>query len=203
MEVCITRNNWDILPRPRTALQDLRPRLAAKMSFGTYSQNAVIPDSGWLNIIQTMAVALWCSRYYYSTTSFHTAKTQVLRRFKPCLRRVWNSRWWESLTMFSVGNKAKRFWSANLLQKQFITIIFIIIIKDFVSIQSHSHCWCYHYLIMRVFCRVFLLKVRLCKRKNKLCMDFAPTKFPVNVLWSIFASNISLIIVCNVWIKCR
>ena len=42
---------------------------------------------------------LWCNGYHYCTTSFNQAWTQVLRRFKPCSRRVGDSRWWGSLTM--------------------------------------------------------------------------------------------------------
>lgn len=141
-------------------------------------------------------------------TCFYIAQYNFLLRpvkfyTASCSRPVGDSWLWGSLSIVRLEIRLNAFRRSNILQKQFITIIFIIIIKDFVSIQSHPHYWCYHYLIIRVFCRVFLLKVRLCKRKNKLCMDFAPTKFPVNVLSSIFASNISLIIVCNVWIKCR
>ena len=37
-------------------------------------------------------VAPWCSGYHYCTTSFNWAWTQVLRRSKPCSRRVRDSR---------------------------------------------------------------------------------------------------------------
>ena len=47
------------------------------------------------------------------TTSFNLAWTQVLRGFKPCSRRVGDSRWWRSLTMVPAGNKAKRLSSVN------------------------------------------------------------------------------------------
>ena len=58
-------------------------------------------------------VALWCSGNHYCTTSFNKAWTQVLRRFKSCLRRVGDSRWWGSLTMVPAGNKAKRLSLVN------------------------------------------------------------------------------------------
>ena len=58
-------------------------------------------------------MAPWCSGYHYCTTSFNEAWTQVLRRFKPCSRRVGDSRWWGSLTMVPAGNKAKRLSSVN------------------------------------------------------------------------------------------
>ena len=58
-------------------------------------------------------VASWCSGYHYCTTSCSEAWHQVLRRFKPCSRRVGDSRWWGSLTMVPAGNKAKRLSSVN------------------------------------------------------------------------------------------
>ena len=57
--------------------------------------------------------ALWCSGYHYCTTSFNNFCNQALRRFKSCLRRVGDSRWWGSLTIVSAGNKAKRLLSVN------------------------------------------------------------------------------------------
>ena len=51
--------------------------------------------------------------YHYCTTSFYKAWTQVLHRFKSCLRRVGDSRWWGSLTTVPAGNKAKRLSSVN------------------------------------------------------------------------------------------
>ena len=48
-----------------------------------------------------------CSGYHYSTTSL----------FKSCSRRVGDSRWWGSLTMVSVGNKAKHLSSVNHTMK--------------------------------------------------------------------------------------
>ena len=46
--------------------------------------------------------------------------------FKPCSRRVRDSRWWGSLTMVPTGNKAKRFSSVNHTTKtihQFTSIL--------------------------------------------------------------------------------
>ena len=54
----------------------------------------------WFNI------APWRSGYHYGTTSFNKVWTQILRRLKPCSRRVRDLRWWESLTMVPAGNKA-------------------------------------------------------------------------------------------------
>ena len=51
-------------------------------------------------------VAPWCNGYYYCTTTFSKVWTQILRRFKTCLRWVGGLRWWESLTMVPAGNKA-------------------------------------------------------------------------------------------------
>ena len=53
------------------------------------------------------------SGYHYCTASFNKAWTHVLCRFKPCSRRVGDSRWWGSLTMVAAGNKAKQFLSVN------------------------------------------------------------------------------------------
>ena len=150
-----------------------------------------------------MAVALCCSRYYYSTTSFHTAKTQVLRRFKPCLRRVWDSRWWECLTMFSVGNKAKRFWSANHTTKTihyhhlhhyhqrlcFNTVPFSLLMLSLFDYEGFLSCFSSESAVMQ--------------EKKQIVYGFCSNKVSSKRFWSIFASNISLIIVCNVWIKCR
>ena len=58
-------------------------------------------------------VAPWRSGYHYCKTSFIKARTQALRRFKPCSWRVGDSRWWGSLTMVPAGNKAKRLSSVN------------------------------------------------------------------------------------------
>ena len=52
-------------------------------------------------------MAPWWSGYHYCTTSFNWVWTQVLRRLKPCSRRVGDSRWWGSLTMVPAGNKAE------------------------------------------------------------------------------------------------
>ena len=49
----------------------------------------------------------------YRYNSFNKAWIQVLRRLKPCSRRVGDSRCWGSLTMVPAGNKAKRLWSVN------------------------------------------------------------------------------------------
>ena len=62
---------------------------------------------------RTPLVASRCSGYHYCTTSFKKARTQVLRRFKPCSRRVRDSRWRGSLTVVPAGNKAKRLSSVN------------------------------------------------------------------------------------------
>ena len=66
-----------------------------------------------LQYIHDFGLSTWCSGYHYCTTSFNKAWTQVLRRFKPCSRRVGDSRWWGSLTMVPAGNKAKRLSSVN------------------------------------------------------------------------------------------
>ena len=58
-------------------------------------------------------VVPWCSGYHYCTTSFNKSWTQVLRRFKSCLLRVGDSRWWGSLTMVLAGNKTKRLSSVR------------------------------------------------------------------------------------------
>ena len=55
----------------------------------------------------------WWSCYYYCTTSFNKAWSQVRHRFKSCSWRVGDSRWWRSLTMAPAGNKAKRLSSVN------------------------------------------------------------------------------------------
>ena len=57
------------------------------------------------------------------TTSFNKAWTQILRRFKSCLRRVGDSRWWGSLTMFPAWNTAKRLSSVNRSTKSVLKFI--------------------------------------------------------------------------------
>ena len=73
-------------------------------------------------------MAPWCSGCHYCTTPFNQAWTQVLCRFKPCSRRVGDSRWWRSLTMVLAGNKAKRLSSVNHTTKTNHHLIIIIII---------------------------------------------------------------------------
>ena len=58
-------------------------------------------------------VASSCSGYHYCTTSFSKAWAQVLHRFKSCLQRIGDSRWWRSLTMVLAGNKVIRLSSIN------------------------------------------------------------------------------------------
>ena len=55
--------------------------------------------------------------YHYCTTSFNKASTQMLHRFKSCPQRVRDLRWWGSLRMAPVGNKAKCLSSVNLTTK--------------------------------------------------------------------------------------
>ena len=64
-------------------------------------------------ILRQKNLVPWCRGYHCCTTSFNKAWTHVLHRFKSCSRRVRDSRWWGSLTMFPVGNKAKRLSSVN------------------------------------------------------------------------------------------
>ena len=60
-------------------------------------------------------VVLWCSGYYYCTTPFSSAWTQVLCRFKPCPQCVGDKRWWGSLKM--VWHKAQWVSSVNYTTK--------------------------------------------------------------------------------------
>ena len=66
-----------------------------------------------------------CSGYHYCPTSFNKAWIQVLRRFKSCSRRVGDLRWWGSLTMVPVRNKAKRLSWVNRITKTIRQFIFI------------------------------------------------------------------------------
>ena len=78
----------------------------------------------------------WSCVVIITTAQLHSTKPEL--RFcagsKPCLWRVGDSWWWGSLTMVPARNKAKRFSSATIPQKQFfiiiITIIIIIIINN-------------------------------------------------------------------------
>ena len=104
--------------------------------------------------IQTLLVVnSWRSVYHYYTTSFSKAWTQVLRRFKSCLIRVRDSRWWESVTMVQAENKAKcrrfiiiitmfrkKLYEIKYSTKLFLTLIFVqlykklcVIVKDFLN----------------------------------------------------------------------
>ena len=71
-------------------------------------------------------VAPWCSGCHYWIISINWAWALVLRRFKPCSRRIGDSRWWGYLTMVPAGNKAKHLSSVNhTTKKQFIIHQFI------------------------------------------------------------------------------
>ena len=63
--------------------------------------------------VDRLLMAPWCSGYHCCTTSFNETWTQVLRKFKSCLRRVGDLRWWGSLTTVPAGNKVKRLSSVN------------------------------------------------------------------------------------------
>ena len=72
----------------------------------------------WINFAKDFAITEGIlipgnKRDHYCTTSFNWVWTQVLRRFKPCSRRVGDSRWWGSLTVVPAGNKAKRLSPVN------------------------------------------------------------------------------------------
>ena len=75
-------------------------------------------------------VVPWYSAYHYCTSSFNKVWTEALRRFKSCLGRVGDSRWWGSLTMVPTGNKAEHFSSVNhttkTIHRQFITEDYLI-----------------------------------------------------------------------------
>ena len=58
-----------------------------------------------------------CSVCHHFRVLFNKAWTQVLCRFKSCLRRVEDLPWWGSLTMVLTGNKAKRFFLVNHTMK--------------------------------------------------------------------------------------
>ena len=66
-----------------------------------------------LSLERFLVLVPWCSGYHYFTTLFKKAWTQVLHRFKPCSRRVGDSRWWGSLIMVVARIKAKRLSSVN------------------------------------------------------------------------------------------
>ena len=83
--------------------------------------------------LKSSYVAPWCSGYHYCKTSFDKDWTQALCRFKSCLWRVGDSRWWGSLTVVPVGSKAKRLSSVHKSNSiQCITIlIFSNLIRTF------------------------------------------------------------------------
>ena len=86
-------------------------------------------------------VAPWCSGCHYCPTSFNKARTQVLRRFKPCSRSVGVWQWWESLTMVPAEIRLNMFCRSAIPQKQLIIIIIIIIIiirKELLSLFSYQ-----------------------------------------------------------------
>ena len=63
----------------------------------------------WFFFYNSMGLVLmWWNGYQCSTISFNQVWTHILRRFKLCLGRVKDLRWWESLTMVPTGSKAKR-----------------------------------------------------------------------------------------------
>ena len=73
-------------------------------------------------LLKQYLLALWCSGYHYSTTSFIKAWTQVLRRFKPCSQRFGHSRWWGSLPVVRLEIRLNAFRWSTAPQKQFIFI---------------------------------------------------------------------------------
>ena len=78
-----------------------------------FTEKMVFTQAKNPQLTEYTTVAPWCSGYHYCTSSFNEAWTRVLRRLKPCSRRVGDSRWWGSLTMVPAGNKAKRLSSVN------------------------------------------------------------------------------------------
>ena len=70
--------------------------------------------------------SIWC----FNAINRISLYDQVLRRFKFCLQRVRDSRWWGSLIMAPVGNNAKCLSLVNHTTKTIIIII-IVIINDF------------------------------------------------------------------------
>ena len=75
----------------------------------------------WWDTLHFFGDTPWCSGYHYCTTSFIKARIQALPRLKSCSRRVGDSRFWGSLTLFPAGNNAKRLSLVNHTTKHFIT----------------------------------------------------------------------------------
>ena len=114
-------------------------------------------------------MALWCSGYYYCTTSFNKAWTQVLLRFKSCLRHVGDLRWWGSLTIvlatqikvvtrkyvFMIRNKyIYSFW--NTLPCSAITYVNV----NYDDMPEMFGTWNYKEIILQV----------MEKKVNKICL---------------------------------
>ena len=70
-------------------------------------------------------VVPWCSGYDYCTTSFNKPWTQVLCRFKPCLRHVGGLLWWDLWQWPWLEIRLSTFRQSTIPQKQFIIIIII------------------------------------------------------------------------------
>ena len=91
----------------------------------------------------------WCSGYHYCAVSFNKAWTQVLCRFKSCLQRVGDLRWWGSLTVVPAGNKAKCLLSVNHCRKTIHHQLLIHSVKHWPSLVIYFELWTYIYQLKR------------------------------------------------------
>ena len=115
------------------------------LCFHHYESRATMCESILKSLLKYPKVSVnilsgaWCSGYLYCTTSFNEAWIQVLRRFKPCLLRVGDLRWWGTLTMVPAESKAKRFSLVNHTTK-----------------TIHHHHYFYFFLWYNVFSETLL-----------------------------------------------
>ena len=93
----------DLIPRKQSN-QLYFPFVHSYLNYANLAWGSTQKTKSVLFIVNTLAP--WCSGYHHCTTSFNNVWTQILRRCKPCSRRVGDLRWWESLTMVPAGNKA-------------------------------------------------------------------------------------------------
>ena len=55
----------------------------------------------------------WLGLAYHVTSQLHSTELKFWSRFKSCYQRVWDLRWWESLTVIPAWNKTLRLSLVN------------------------------------------------------------------------------------------
>ena len=122
LELKLSKTNWLVIGTYKPpSLSDIAFTSEVSNILTFISQHMTISYS-WVILIWHHMVSWRRGVVVITTAQLHSTKSEL--RFKPCSRRVGDSRWWGSLTMVPAGNKAKRLSSVNhTTKKQFINSI--------------------------------------------------------------------------------